>query len=182
MSSITPRIIVILMVSLYSLVSACANSSKQPADSTLKPFTTDGCSMWVDGTLEHPNLWRHCCVAHDKAYWLGGTAEQRKQADEELEMCVKQEQGAVMADYMYNMVRWGGHPDWLTPYRWGYGWTYLNNGTPREYKVPTEGEQRQIDELLPKAEKFIAADEVKHPPKKIFCCAGSASSSSSSAP
>ena len=180
MSSTALRCAFILILSLYSLVAVCADSPKHPNDSILKPFTTDGCSMWVDGTLEHPNLWRHCCVAHDKAYWLGGTADQRKRADEELEICVKQEQGAAMADYMYSMVRWGGHPDWLTPYRWGYGWSYLDKGAPREYKVPTEAEQRQIDELLPKAEKLIAADEVKHPARKIV--SSSTSSSSSSAP
>jgi hypothetical protein len=175
------RLTLVMLLSLYSLVAACASSSKPSANSVLKPFTTDGCSLWVDGTLEHPNLWRHCCVAHDKAYWLGGTAEQRKQADEELEICVKQEQGAAMADYMYGMVRWGGHPNWLTPYRWGYGWNYLDKGTsaPREYKTPTPNEQRQIDELVPEADKIIASDEIKHPANKTFCCTSSGSSSSS---
>lgn len=178
------RLTLALLLSFYSLVAACANPSKHSTSSVLKPFTTDGCSLWVDGTLEHPNLWRHCCVAHDKAYWLGGTAEQRKQADEELEICVKQEQGAAMADYMYGMVRWGGHPNWLTPYRWGYGWNYLDKekGAPREYKTPTQDEQRQIDELVSEADKIIALDQVKHPAKKSLCCASSASSSSSSIP
>ncbi len=28
--------------------------------------------------------WQHCCVAHDVAYWRGGTAAQREQADSAL--------------------------------------------------------------------------------------------------
>ena len=56
----------------------------------LKPFTTDGCSLWMDGTLEQPNLWRHCCVAHDLDYWQGGSEAQRKQSDENIQACIKQ--------------------------------------------------------------------------------------------
>ena len=129
----------------------------------LKPFFTDGCSNWIDGTLRQPHLWRHCCVAHDKAYWLGGTAEQRKIADDELRACLKDETSKAMTDYMYYMVRWGGHPDWLTWYRWGYGWDYLDNGEPRGYKTPTPEEQQQIDVLMPQAEKIIENDALSHP-------------------
>lgn len=130
----------------------------------LKPFTTDGCSMWIDGTLEQPNLWRHCCVAHDLDYWQGGTKAQRKQSDERIQACVKQAQGPGMANYIYSNVRWGGSPYWVSPYRWGYGWGYLDGLWPRGYKVPTAEEQQQIDQALPAAQQVIAADAIKHPP------------------
>ncbi|HSF07446.1 MAG TPA: hypothetical protein VLG10_16825 [Methylomirabilota bacterium] len=35
-------------------------------------FTSDACSLWPDGA------WPTCCVDHDKIYWRGGTAEERK--------------------------------------------------------------------------------------------------------
>src|SRR5271169_6094597 len=39
----------------------------------LKPFTTDGCSDFPNGTPEHQDLWLTCCIQHDLAYWMGGT-------------------------------------------------------------------------------------------------------------
>jgi hypothetical protein len=129
---------------------------------TLKPFATDGCSMWIDGTPKHPHLWRGCCVAHDRAYWLGGTSEERRHADDQLRVCVNEKIGKGMAEYMYVNVLWGGSPYWLAPYRWGFGWEYLEDGKPRGYKTPTIDEQRQIDKLLPEAEKIILEDTARH--------------------
>ncbi len=68
-----------------------------------------------------------------------------------------------MGEYLYMNVRWGGAPNWLTPYRWGYGWDYLDEGKPRGYKVPTEAEEREIQIRLPQAEQVIAEDAIKHP-------------------
>jgi hypothetical protein len=131
----------------------------------LKPFTTDGCSLWIDGTLEQPNLWRHCCVAHDLDYWKGGTEAQRKQSDARIQACVKEAQGSGMANYIYTNVRWGGSPYWMSNYRWGYGWDYLDGIWPRGYKVPTADEQLQIDQAMPAAQQVIAEDAIKHPAK-----------------
>ena len=129
----------------------------------LKPFTTDGCSLWIDGTLEQPNLWRHCCVAHDLDYWQGGSEAQRKQSDERIQACVKEAQGSGMAQYIYTNVRWGGSPYWMNYYRWGYGWDYFDGLWPRGYKVPTPEERQQIDHAMPAALQVIADDAVKHP-------------------
>ncbi|HSX51558.1 MAG TPA: helicase [Cellvibrio sp.] len=129
----------------------------------LKPFTTDGCSLWIDGTLAQPNLWRHCCVAHDLDYWKGGSEAQRKQSDDNILACVKAAQGPGMADYMYKNVRWGGSPYWINYYRWGYGWNYLDGLWPRGYKEPTAEEQQQIARLLPAAQQLIQADALAHP-------------------
>jgi len=56
--------------------------------SEIKPFTSDGCSAFPNGTLEQNQLWLHCCSAHDFAYWKGGSYEQREAADQKLKSCV----------------------------------------------------------------------------------------------
>ena len=119
--------------------------------------------MWMDGTRANPYLWRHCCVAHDKDYWLGGTEADRKLSDENLRACIIKTDNKVMGEYLYMSVRWGGAPQWMTPYRWGYGWDYLDAGKPRGYKIPTEAEQEMIKLRLPDAEQVIAEDAIKHP-------------------
>lgn len=134
---------------------------------TLKPFTTDGCSMWLDGTPERPHLWRHCCVAHDLDYWQGGTEEQRLKSDERIRACVSKAQGKAMADYMYANVRWGGSPYWMTTYRWGYGWDYWEGFLQRGYKKPSAEEQAQIEALLPAAMRLIAEDALKYPAEPV---------------
>jgi hypothetical protein len=150
-----------LLIPVISILLVVDNVLATEAN-TLKPFATDGCSMWIDGTPKHPHLWRECCVAHDKAYWLGGTQEQRRQADDELKICVTQKIGKGMAEYMHVNVLWGGSPYWLAPYRWGFGWQYLEDGKPRGYKPPTPDEQLQIDKLLPEAEKIVLEDAARH--------------------
>jgi hypothetical protein len=129
----------------------------------LKSFTTDGCSLWIDGTHEQPNLWRHCCVAHDLAYWQGGSKAQRKQADDDILTCVKQAQGPGMANYIYANVRWGGSPYWMSSYRWGYGWDYLDGIWPRGYKEPDAKEQAQIVKQMPAALETVARDTELYP-------------------
>jgi len=96
-----------------------------------RPFATDACTAWPDGP------WRHCCVAHDMAYWCGGPAEARRRADRELRACVASAveggHGALLAALVYAGVRLGG-PPWLpTRGHWGYG-----RGWPRCYDAPGE--------------------------------------------
>lgn len=83
------------------------------------PFTTDGCSMWPDGT------WRECCVVHDVSYWCGGP-EKRSIADRNLQACVRRKSTRANAFFMYLGVRLGGYRWWPFPWRWGYGypWPY----------------------------------------------------------
>lgn len=151
-----------------------ANSS---VANELKPFTTDGCSLWMDGTLEQPNLWRHCCVAHDLDYWQGGSEDKRKQSDERILACVKAAQGPGMANYMYSNVRWGGSPYWMNHYRWGYGWSYFDGIWPRGYKEPTAEEQQQIDKLMPQALQLMADDKLVNPARSTTSTSTSSSSS-----
>ena len=67
----------------------------------MKPFKSDGCSMFPD------YKWRDCCVTHDKAYWKGGTKEQRKIADKALYECIKSKGYKMVAILMYLGVRIG---------------------------------------------------------------------------
>ena len=90
----------------------------------LAPFTTDGCSFYPDGTYEHKRLWKACCVAHDYAYWQGGTRDQRRVADAGLRSCIANLGKKSTAALMHFGVRIGGAPYFPTKYRWGYGWKY----------------------------------------------------------
>lgn len=91
----------------------------------LKDFTSDGCSLFPDGTISDRAKWCECCLQHDIAYWRGGTENERRKADEKLRSCVLKRTGdKALAETMYLGVRAGGHPVFPTWYRWGYGWTY----------------------------------------------------------
>lgn len=97
----------------------------------IRKFTTDGCSRFPDHSLISNHDWCHCCVAHDLAYWRGGTAEERLAADEALRDCVEATtHNRALADVMFAGVRAGGGPYFYTSYRWGYGWKYGRNYRP----------------------------------------------------
>ena len=108
----------------------------------LKPFTSDGCSVFPDGTLTEKKLWLSCCTQHDYEYWKGGTYEQRLESDQKLEACVAKVGQPEVAAIMLLGVRVGGSPYLPTEFRWGYGWPY-----PREYKPLTPEEQALAEQL-----------------------------------
>jgi hypothetical protein len=81
-------------------------------------FTTDGCSLWPDGH------WGECCIEHDYAYWCGGPARARAEADAALASCVARRGRPRTGALMELGVRLGGHPLWPFPWRWGYGWDW----------------------------------------------------------
>lgn len=87
--------------------------------------------------------WLDCCVRHDMAYWRGGTAEQRYDADQQLKICVEHStQDVKLAEFMFQGVRMGGSPYSITSYRWGYGWAH-----PRFYQALTPDERAQAAKL-----------------------------------
>ena len=122
----------------------------------LAPFATDGCSDFPDGTPSQKDLWLHCCVAHDKTYWAGGTRAERLASDHELEQCVSKVGEPALAKLMLAGVRVGGAPWWPTRFRWGYGWPW-----PRSYGALTEAEREQVRKRLLEAEsaKALAAHQ-----------------------
>ena len=87
-------------------------------DQPPKPFKSDGCTLSADMNF------RHCCEAHDKLYWQGGTSVQRKQADLEFCDCIRKSGHPVFAWFYYLGVRAGGTPLLPTPWRWGFGWPW----------------------------------------------------------
>jgi hypothetical protein len=108
----------------------------------LKPFVSDGCSAFPDGTFSRHSLWLGCCTAHDFAYWQGGSYQQRERADKDLQACVAQLGEPEVALFMLAGVRLGGSPLWPTTFRWGYGWGY-----PRLYGPLSDAEQAQVHRL-----------------------------------
>ncbi|MCF2859165.1 hypothetical protein L1286_16905 [Pseudoalteromonas sp. SMS1] len=115
---------------------------------TISQFTSDGCSVFPDGTLEQKNLWLSCCSAHDYAYWKGGTYQARLQADLDLKSCVEKVGEAHIAKLMLAGVRVGGSPYFPTTFRWGYGWPY-----PRFYGPLSQSELEQIAQFENSAKK-----------------------------
>jgi len=106
---------------------------------TLKPFTSDGCSSFPDGTFEQRELWLTCCTAHDYAYWKGGSYDDRLRADKALQSCVAKRGKPDVGLLMLVGVRVGGTPFLPTSYRWGYGWSF-----PKFYGAHTKEELEQI--------------------------------------
>ena len=113
-------------------------------ESELRPFTSDGCSLFPDSSLITGEDWCSCCFEHDIAYWKGGTEEEREAADRALQACVVTKTGdELLGLAMYEGVRAGGSPYFYNWYRWGYGWEYGRN-----YQALTPDESARADELL----------------------------------
>jgi hypothetical protein len=110
--------------------------------SDIRPFESDGCSSFPDGTIRQNELWLSCCIDHDYAYWKGGTYQDRLAADRELESCVATVGEPEIALLMLTGVRVGGTPYLPTKFRWGYGWPF-----PRGYKALTDEELLQIEAM-----------------------------------
>ncbi len=108
----------------------------------IKPFKSDGCSSFPNGTFEQNELWLKCCTAHDYDYWKGGTYSERLESDKALEACVAQVGEPEVALLMLAGVRVGGTPFFPTTFRWGYGWSY-----PRFYGPLTEDELEKIERI-----------------------------------
>ena len=125
------------------ILGAVAFFSSSAFGEELKPFTTDGCSSFPEGTIEHASLWADCCIRHDFAYWKGGTYEERLLADETLQQCVAKAGKPKTANLMLAGVRVGGTPYLPTSFRWGYGWPFM-----RGYKVLTADEKKAVKKQL----------------------------------
>jgi hypothetical protein len=125
----------IICICLLTIFGGCQNSGPE----RIRPFTTDGCSKFPDGTLAHKDLWLRCCTEHDKKYWAGGTYDERVNADHDLRACVQSVGEPAIAELMLAGVRVGGSPWWPSAFRWGYGWPYTHG-----YKVLTPDELEQV--------------------------------------
>ena len=125
----------IIIFSLFPMIAACQFSGTE----LIKPYATDGCSKFPDGTHAHRNLWLKCCTEHDQKYWAGGSYDERANADVELRACVRSLGEPAIAELMLAGVRVGGSPWWPSSFRWGYGWPYTHG-----YKTLTPDELEQV--------------------------------------
>ena len=129
---------------MITLFFVCVSLLSCEPSAGLKPFSSDGCSLFPDSDQLTQMDWCSCCFEHDKAYWRGGTEAERIIADQQLKQCViDKTNNPTLADVMYEGVRFGGSPYFYTWYRWGYGWHY-----DRKYQALTFDEQEQADHLL----------------------------------
>jgi hypothetical protein len=104
---------------------------------------SDGCSggmsvFYASFRKKYPKIrlkeelpWRKCCEVHDRAYYYGGTRDEKKAADEALKQCVAQTldqdiTGILLGSAMEIAVTIGGLPYFNTSYRWGYGEDFRN--------------------------------------------------------
>ncbi len=109
----------------------------------LRPFSTDGCSQSPN---EFPKaVIVDCCVKHDVAYWLGGTAEEKSASDENLEQCIASKTNALTGKAYHAGVAIGGTPLGYNTFRWGYGWDTL-----RPYGPLSSDELSQAESLYGK--------------------------------
>ncbi len=139
-----------------TLLALMLSSSLEAQTIGLAPFTTDGCSRFPDGTHLQPALWQSCCVAHDAAYWAGGTADQRKLADQALQQCVATQGQSSVSALMLMGVRVGGSPFIPSSFRWGYGWPLW-----RGYQPLTDAERAEVLARWP--EEVVPSDYLKAP-------------------
>jgi hypothetical protein len=129
----------ILLLSLFTL-----NTWAQ-TEANLKPFVTDYCTLYVEGTRAQPNLWRHCCLEHDLYFWSGGSLEDKKRSDLGLKECVAKTGATTQAVLIYAAVVIGGHsPVHIKAKEWGNAW----GGGRTRYLSLTESETAQaIDHI-----------------------------------
>jgi len=109
----------ILALLLFLTVTSC--QTRGPL-SDLRPFASDGCTCFPEGTKQDPSAWRAACETHDRAYWQGGTMKQRREADHALRGGIAASGYPVISNLTYVGVRLGGSAILPTPWRWGFGW------------------------------------------------------------
>jgi hypothetical protein len=122
----------------------------------LKLFQSYVCSSFPDGTFTQQTLWLSCCIDHDRAYWKGGTSDEREEADKALSSCIKNVGEPDIANLMLAGVRVGGTPYLPTSFRWAYGWPYLNlrgykalNAADLQEVAAIEKREKDLDSIHP---------------------------------
>lgn len=121
-----PLFLLLILLTL-PVHSSTARSESRPYH--LDAFTSDGCSRSPDGTPFQSDKWLHCCVQHDVWYWIGGSQQDRQQADTNFYQCIQATGNKRVATLYYQAVRIFGGPNSNASYRWGYGWD-----RPRPYR------------------------------------------------
>lgn len=140
--------IFLIALSLLSL-SCWGNNSV-----SVKPFTTDFCTSYPEGTRSRPDVWKHCCIEHDLYFWAGGSLEERKAADLNLKSCVEKTGEIEQARLIYLAVTIGGSsPIRFKTRQWGNAWS----DRPR-YLSLTEEETTEILQTLETSDTHISSE------------------------
>ncbi len=130
----TPTLYLIAIAIIAISTSAVASHLKQPPI----PYSDDGCSCVPDFNFVQ------CCRDHDRAYYHGGSAEQRARADERFRQCIREKGHGVLDDVYYIGVRINAVP-WLpTPFRWGFGYSFRKGH--RGYTAHSKETERILNE------------------------------------
>lgn len=98
---------------------------------------SDGCSGGMSAIYKQMTFlhvkhgktlqWRKCCEVHDRAYYYGGSNQEKKAADNKLNHCVTKVIGnKYLGQAIQIAVEIGGGPYLSTSYRWGYGVDFNN--------------------------------------------------------
>ncbi len=126
--------------------------------STARPFTTDFCTGYFDGTLDRPGLWEDCCVTHDLYLWAGGTQQDRTLADLDLKLCVKEKGAPTHSVLMWLGVRIGNlSPIKLDGKHWGNAW----GDEVRKTKL-SEREISLLEEKLKKSNVALKSEIIEN--------------------
>jgi hypothetical protein len=111
------------MLNFFLLISVVLLAAPVFAQESLSPFDTDYCTNYPEGTRSRPELWKHCCLYHDLAFWAGGNKQNRYDADRELKSCIQEAGAPVIAQMMYLGVRAGSYSPLKYPEKkWNNGW------------------------------------------------------------
>jgi hypothetical protein len=128
-------ILILLLSGLFSISIFAQKNQLSKVEINFATFKSDGCSLFPDGD------YRNCCVAHDLAYFSGGSWTARWRADKNLYKCVVATKGfqhKLIAPVMWLGVRAGGLHFFPTPFRWGFGRRKIkiNNQTSPAVRPP----------------------------------------------
>ena len=115
----------VTLLSLLVLLLAGTPSSWSQVgqDNPLRPFETDFCTGFPEGTRQEPGLWKHCCVEHDLHFWAGGGRKARRAADRRIHQCIRDAGAPGIARLMFLGIRLGAiSPFKIEKRKWGNGW------------------------------------------------------------
>jgi len=123
-------------------MSSFASSSIEFTD--LKPFYTDNCTFWSEGTRDEPELWKDCCIEHDLRYWVGGLKTEQKISDKRLRQCITDVAGSGHGNLMYTFVRLGHLSPIKSKTSWSWGHESASRGEFRVLSVEEKESARNI--------------------------------------
>jgi hypothetical protein len=150
-----------LLISIALMLSSCSRLVHKPVSEFIPTdFITDGCTFFPDESALHKDeSWKHCCVAHDMEYWIGGSSKAREAADKELSQCVGKVKDGGLGALMKLGVFIGGSPNYLTQnadWAWGYGhpapFTYHNFSDEEKLGISIKLHTVLLEYLLKKDE------------------------------